>query len=1035
MPCRPFEGIILLYCFDDFILDPGQRELRRGRNVIPLQPQVFDLLEFLIRQRDRVVSKDDMIAAIWGGRIVSDSALATRINAARAAIGDSGDEQRLIKTLPRKGVRFVGEVREAAKEVEPPVAPAKFETSHLVVGRAAPLATLDEMIQSTLAGQRQIAFVTGEAGIGKTAFIEKAMERLTEQGFDVLYGRCTERFGTDEVFLPLIDALANRGRADGLDLTSAVRAHAPSWILQLPGVDPRERAAFHNDMFGATRERRLREFCDLLEALSASRPWVLVLEDLHWSDFATLDVVSRFARGTANARVLVLASYRPAESVSSGHPIRRLHQDLEIHGRCHELRLENLSDAEVERYLTLRFGDAALASTLSHLVLEQSRGHPLFVVSLLEHLIDQQSIVEVDGRWYLAPEAAYSPPGVPNNLTNMISQELDRLDQDERRLLDVASVAGEEFPAALLAAGLSRDALDVERDIEALIRKHPIFVRSGVSEWPDGTYSGCYAFRHILYQNVVYQGLSPGHRAQSHMRLGRRLEAAYAGRTSEIAPVLALHFDEARDFRSALRYLGEAAESSTKRLGHVEAANYLTRALATLDRCDAADKSATRIALLRQRSRARRSSGDLAGAISDLRDVVACAERAGEIRQQVKGLVSLSMVCLRVDRHACLQATEDVLVSSRALEDDTFRALVQGSSASINLYLKGWRERDAALCDRAMELTAGARNYGILIRRFGIAGILDCWRARYQDCRSSCADGKRLARAAGDIYTFLLFSILESNALFNLGQWRELQREITIGIELAARNANGPGSAFCRLTLAWLHVEARDFEGARELCDGVDESLLVEDHSAFFHKRGVLAKAYVGMNDPSRARKQFDDIERRMDEQGIDVDFTVALQVYHCRAEYCLLIGDLAQARRWARRLHDYVAPAPDLNHLAQACCLLARVAFASGEAEEALAQLDRALGIVDHADFPVASWRVYNAAAEIFASCGQVDKAAVYRIRFVEVVRRLAQNFEPDDRLHKSVLTTLTTRNLQWEAETPGAAPLRRGPEREVFC
>ena len=172
-----------------------------------------------------------------------------------------------------------------------------------------------------------------------------------------------------------------------------------------------------------------------------------------------------------------------------------------------------------------------------------------------------------------------------------------------------------------------------------------------------------------------------------------------------------------------------------------------------------------------------------------------------------------------------------------------------------------------------------------------------------------------------------------------------------------------------------------------------------------------------------------------MDEQGIDVDFTVALQVYHCRAEYCLLIGDLAQARRWARRLHDYVAPAPDLNHLAQACCLLARVAFASGEAEEALAQLDRALGIVDNADFPVASWRVYNAAAEIFASCGQVDKAAINRIRFVEVVRRLAQNFEPDDRLHKSVLTTLTTRNLQWEAETPGAAPLRRGPEREVFC
>jgi len=1002
----------LLYLFHDFALDTDQRELRRDGNPIPLQPQVFDLLEFLIRQRDRVVTKDDLIAAIWGGRIVSDSALATRINAARAAIGDSGDGQRLIKTLPRKGIRFVGEVREAAKQFEKPVTPLKLETSHFVVGRTAALAMLEEMTKRTLAGRRQIAFVTGEAGIGKTAFIEKAMHRLSEQGFDLLYGRCTERFGTDEVFLPLIDALVNRYRPDGQDLTPAVRAHAPAWIPQLPGVDAKERAAFQDDMFGATRERMLREFCDLVEALSANRPWVLVLEDLHWSDFATLDVLSRFARGTANAQLLILASYRPA----CEHPIRRLHQDLEIHGCCSELRLENLTDTEVEHYLALRFGDAGLASTLSRLVFEQTRGHPLFVVSLLKHLIDQQAIVETDGAWRLMPQATYSPHAVPNNLMNMISQELNRLSEDERRLLDVASVAGEEFSAALVAAGLSRDAVEVEMGLEALIRRDHIFVRSGVSEWPDGTYSGSYAFRHILYQNVIYQSLSPGHLAQTHKRLGRRLEEAYAGRTCEIAPVLALHFEQARDFPSALRYLGEAAESSTKRLGHAEAASYLTRALGTLDRFDAEDKSATRIALLRQRSRALRSSGDIAGSIRDLREVIACAETAGDLKQQVRGLVSLSMLCLRVDRHACLEATQDVLARSEALEDDTFKALVQGSSASINLHLNGWRERDAALCEKALELTAGARNFGILIRRHGIAGIVDCWRARYRDCRRACLEGKRLARAADDIYTFILFSVLEAIALFYLGEWRELRRELRAGIELARRNANGPGSALCRLTLAWLHVEAMDFDGARELCEGVDDSLLAEDQTTYFHKRAVLAKAFVGLNDPAAARRQFDDIERRINEQGLEIEFTVATQVYHCLGEYCLMVGDLAQARTWARRLHDYVVHAPDLNHLAQAHALLARVAFAFGEADEALAQLDGALRIIDNADFPTASWRVYGAAAEIFAKYGQADKAATYRIRFVDVLRRLAQNFEPEERLHRTLMIALTARAAELE-------------------
>jgi TolB-like protein/DNA-binding winged helix-turn-helix (wHTH) protein len=119
------------YLFDDFVLDPDRRELRRIDDLIELEPQVFDLLEFLIRTRDRVASRDDLLEAVWHGRIVSESTLSRRINAARAAIGDDGTRQRLIRTLPRKGIRFVGDVREvqerAPKEgLEPEVLPALF---------------------------------------------------------------------------------------------------------------------------------------------------------------------------------------------------------------------------------------------------------------------------------------------------------------------------------------------------------------------------------------------------------------------------------------------------------------------------------------------------------------------------------------------------------------------------------------------------------------------------------------------------------------------------------------------------------------------------------------------------------------------------------------------------------------------------------------------------------------------------------------------------------------------------------------------
>jgi TolB-like protein len=103
----------LRYFFEEYAFDTDRRELHRGADVVSIAPQVFDLLDYLIRNRERVVSKDDLINTIWNGRIVSDAALTTRLNAARSAIGDTGEEQRLIKTLPRKGFRFVGAVQEA----------------------------------------------------------------------------------------------------------------------------------------------------------------------------------------------------------------------------------------------------------------------------------------------------------------------------------------------------------------------------------------------------------------------------------------------------------------------------------------------------------------------------------------------------------------------------------------------------------------------------------------------------------------------------------------------------------------------------------------------------------------------------------------------------------------------------------------------------------------------------------------------------------------------------------------------------------
>ena len=453
-----------------------------------------------------------------------------------------------------------------------------------LVGREAVLVRLHAALAQARQGVRQVLFLTGEPGIGKTAVLESfATQIMTDPGVWLASGQCIEHYGSGEPYLPVLDALGQlcRGPA-GVLLGALLRQQAPTWLVQMPWLlTAADREHLQQELQGMTRERMLREFAELVETFTAETPLLLVLEDLHWSDHATLDLVALLARRRAPARLLLLGTYRPVELIVQNHPLRMVAQDLQQHGYGTMLPLPLLDAESVAAYLTARFSKQRFPGMLASWVHQHTDGNPLFLVTLVETLVARGVVTEDDGYWQLTGELEAVAVGVPEGLRPLLDQQLTRVSPEAQRVLEAASVVGVTFSAAAVAAALTTGLEQVEELCDALAQQH-LIRPAGMAIWPDGTTATRYTFTHALYQQVAYERCGVGRRAHLHQRIGRNLEAAYGAKADEIAAELAMHFERGRDVSHAVYYLRQAAENAARRHAHHAVVSVVTRAMELL---------------------------------------------------------------------------------------------------------------------------------------------------------------------------------------------------------------------------------------------------------------------------------------------------------------------------------------------------------------------------------------------------------------------------------------------------------------------
>ena len=596
------KEVKMIYRFEDYELDTGLFELRHDGQPCKLEPQVFTVLAYLIEHRDHVVTKDELLDHVWPEQFVSEVTLHHRLMAARKAIGDSGRAQRCIKTLHGRGYHFIAEVTTKGSPMEVPQTAARLPSTSgttsptaftsaslpgLLVAREAELNQLHQALSQALQGERQIVFITGEAGMGKTALVDAFVARVapTTPGW-MARGQCIEQYGAGEAYLPLLEALGQLGRRpDRAVLVGLLRQQAPSWLTQMPALlSTAEGDALQQWNGRAPRpERMLRELAEAVETLTVEHLFVLVLEDVHWSDTATIDWLSFVARRREPVRLLILVTYRPADDLARQHSVQRVMQELQRQGQGIEVGLSDLPEAGVAAYLAQRFEGARFPRGFARVLHQRTNGNPFFIVTLVDDLVRQGILVQQPSGWTLLEDPEMVAVGVPKSARHLIEQQFERLSPQEQEFLEAASIVGTEFSAAAVAAAANLGIEEVEVCCDALTRRGQCIRPFGVAEWPDKTISACYRFRHALYQEVLYERVAASRRVRWHRHIGDRLEAGYGAQAREIAAELAVHFVRGRDVPRAVHYLQVAGEQAVQRSAYSDAIAHLRHGLALLE--------------------------------------------------------------------------------------------------------------------------------------------------------------------------------------------------------------------------------------------------------------------------------------------------------------------------------------------------------------------------------------------------------------------------------------------------------------------
>ncbi len=1012
-----------VYEFGAFRVDGRERLLTRDGQPIALTDKVFDLLWFLVQNRGRALGKLELMSELWPDTVVEENNLTVNVSTLRKALGESASEHRYIQTLARRGYRFVAPVR-----VPEPNVPASLDLLEpTFVGREPELERLTQLLGRAIAGHGRVVFVSGEPGMGKTELCAQFLRqaRSARDALRTATGRCLEQSGAGEAYLPFLEALGGLLTGPhGKDVSEVLLRHAPSWCSQFPSLLGRqELAEFLNEARGANAARMLREMGDGLGALSAREPLVLLLEDMHWADPSSCDLLRLLAQRVASWRVLILVTLRAEEVEARDHPLKNVRRELSAHAECDELALPLLDPAGVTRYLQARFRAHDLPAELDARISAASEGLPLFVTRLVQLLVDRGDIVEREGRWCLTRPVAELQRAIPEGVRGLIERKLESLGEPDRRALQAASVLGAEFRAATLASVLGVDEVSLDERLDQLARTHRLVELLEEERLPDRRITLRYRFAHVLYRDVLYEGLASQRRKLLHRQAADALLAEQGREGGRGAAQLALHFEAAREYERAIEQLKNTAEQAGRLHANREAKRCYERALELVKELPAPDQIAEHVLLHYDLAWSTVNVDDPAGAAREFEAMLQCAsspnftaddpeaQRAQDsvfdylarpwrdafgsfdmprMPNQPRGMGAVAIQCEaywglchvllltgRVDEMG--RRVQEYLELARASPNEPRRVEALAWMATWQLVL-GDVGAARALLEQATPAARAIHHSRALHLAYSGSRRMHFHLAEYEAAEHETLAGLAVnIEAAGRVDGLLGLGLIRAH----LGRLSAGLEALNEAVEVAQRAEFRDSLQALYNGLGWLFLEAGDLErAAAESLRGKELAKERRLTSGEVHSWSQLALVFLERGDATAARAALDAAKSltapALPQGGAAARDRAWLHWQAADAECWLAGGEPRAALASAAELLAAATHQKAIKHVVIAHELLARIELALGRPERAELELTAAVGLLADHPMPLTARRVFTTLGSERRACGDRGASSV---------------------------------------------------------